>query len=300
MNTRSIKSRVLTLLVAVAFVAPMFPVASPSVAVAETPLTYGMVSVAVPGHTIPPVLGSSLITSGSVNTTAVANWVGQINTKTYSKMSQAKLTLNKKKKRLDYKKSVVGYKLDVATAKAQIAAELNAELASVNASTTMVSFKTVALATAVTKPKAQKFKAILVRLSLRKIYLYSSTESKTKIEKTYRCAIGRPAYPTPTGTFHIGKKVKNPSWTNGYASWSRNMPSYIGPGPNNPLGTRAMYVYTGLKGGHDTGVRFHGVPHSEDSSIGHAASHGCMRMHRKDVENFFPRVTVGTTVYIIK
>ena len=79
------------------------------------------------------------------------------------------------------------------------------------------------------------------------------------------------------------------------------MPAYIGSGPNNPLGTRAMYVYKGAKGGNsDTGVRFHGVPSSENSSIGHAASHGCLRMHRKDVENFFPRVTVGTIVYIIK
>ena len=59
-------------------------------------------------------------------------------------------------------------------------------------------------------------------------------------------------------------------------------------------------LMTGTSGGHDTGVRFHGVPHSEDSSIGHAASHGCLRMHRKDVENLFPRVSVGTRVYIIK
>jgi len=301
MNTRSIKSRVLTLLVAVAFVAPMIPVASPSVALAATPVTYGTFTVTVPGHAIAGVAGSSLITSGSVNTTAVASWVASIDSKVYSKMSQASLTLNKKKKRLDYKKSVVGYKLDAAGAKAAITAELNAELASVNASTTLVTFKTVALPTAVTKPKAQKFKAILVRLGQRKIYLYSSTESKSKVEKTYRCAIGQPRYPTPTGTFHIGKKVKNPTWTNGYASWSRNMPAYIGSGPNNPLGTRAMYVYKGAKGGNsDTGVRFHGVPSSENSSIGHAASHGCLRMHRKDVENFFPRVTVGTVVYIIK
>jgi len=94
MNTRSIKSRVLTLLVAVAFVAPMIPVASPSVALAATPVTYGTFTVTVPGHAIAGVAGSSLITSGSVNTTAVASWVASIDSKVYSKMSQASLTLN--------------------------------------------------------------------------------------------------------------------------------------------------------------------------------------------------------------
>jgi lipoprotein-anchoring transpeptidase ErfK/SrfK len=296
MNTRSIKSRVLALLVTAAFVAPMFPVAAPSVALAETPLSLGKVTVTVPGHTIPSVPGSSLVTSVSVNTTAVANWVTAIGNSVDRGMKNATLTLDKKKPRLNFKASVVGYKLDRATAKQQIIDELNAEL-SVATSTTAVVFKTVALKTAVTNPRVTKFgKTVVVSKSQRRIFLYDNH----KVIKTYRCAIGRPAYPTPTGTFHIGKKVKNPTWTNGYASWSRNMPAYIGPGPNNPLGTRAMYVYTGLKGGHDTGVRFHGVPHSEDPSIGHAASHGCLRMHRKDVENFFPRVTVGTTVYIVK
>ena len=88
-----------------------------------------------------------------------------------------------------------------------------------------------------------------------------------------------------------------PRWTNPGGRWGIGMPPSIGPGPNNPLGTRALYVY---KGKRDTGVRMHGVPPSENSSIGHAKSHGCLRMVRKDVENFFPRVTVGTIVYIIK
>ena len=42
------------------------------------------------------------------------------------------------------------------------------------------------------------------------------------------------------------------------------------------------------------------VPSSELSSIGHAASHGCMRMKRKDVEKLYNMIPVGTTVFIIK
>ena len=69
------------------------------------------------------------------------------------------------------------------------------------------------------------------------------------------------------------------------------MPETIGPGPGNPLGTRALYLSA-------PGIRFHGIPSGENWSIGQAASHGCMRMHRWDVEDFYPRVPVDTPVYI--
>jgi len=172
---------------------------------------------------------------------------------------------------------------------------LCSKIASITTSTNTTT--TIALVGTSTKPAkldSQLGKIIVEKLSKRRFWLYSNG----KLEKTYRNAIGQPAWPTPTGNFHIGKKVKLPSWRNGYAAWSMSMPAYIGPGPNNPLGTRALYVYNSK--GQDTGVRFHGVPHSEDYSIGKALSHGCLRMHRKDVEDFFPRVKVGTPVYIIK
>lgn len=286
MKTRSFARRVLSVLVALAFVAPSCPVASPAVA---APLTMDNINITLTstGRTLTFPAGSAISTASVVTTSVVTGWVNRMGSLVDKGMSNATLKLNKKRRRLDFKPAVTGYKLNRATAQQQIIAALLAEVGTGTSST-------VALSTTVIKPKVTKFgKTILVSLNLRKIYLYDNK----KVIKTYRCAVGQPRWPTPTGTFRIGRKVRNPSWTNGYASWSRNMPSYIGPSPNNPLGTRAMYVY---KGKSDTGVRFHGVPHSEDSSIGHAASHGCLRMHRKDVENFFPRVTVGTTVYIIK
>ncbi|MDR3685778.1 MAG: L,D-transpeptidase [Coriobacteriia bacterium] len=290
MNTRSIKSRALSLLVAVAFVAPMFPAVSPSVALADTPVSLGTLTVTSAGKTF-SIPSASLIDSASVvQTGAVEAWVNGIGASVDKTMSNATLKLNAKKTRLDFKAAVTGYSLNRPVARDQIIAELRSRVPTGTLST-------LPLTTTQTNPAITKFgKTILVSERLRKIFLYDNN----KVIKTYRCAIGQRAYPTPTGTFHIGKKVKNPTWTNGYAPWSKNMPAFIGAGPNNPLGTRAMYVYTGTSGGHDTGVRFHGVPASENSSIGHAASHGCLRMHRKDVENFFPRVTVGTLVYIIK
>ena len=43
-------------------------------------------------------------------------------------------------------------------------------------------------------------------------------------------------------------------------------------------------------------IGFHATP--ADYSVGHAASHGCMRMHRTDVERMYDLVTVGETVEI--
>jgi L,D-transpeptidase ErfK/SrfK len=67
------------------------------------------------------------------------------------------------------------------------------------------------------------------------------------------------------------------------------MPSYIGPGPRNPLGTRALYLNA-------SGIRIHGTNNS--NSIGTAASHGCMRLRRADIEDLYPLVPIGTPVFI--
>lgn len=150
--------------------------------------------------------------------------------------------------------------------------------------------KTVYAALDTIKPKVTRKnipKAILVVLSKYTIKLYKGT----KIEKKYKCAIGMRAFPTPKGKWKVTGKVKNPSWHNPGSSWAKGMPSVIPPGPSNPLGTRAIYLSA-------PGIRFHGT--AKWWSIGHAASHGCMRMRRADVENFYPRVPVGITVWIVK
>jgi lipoprotein-anchoring transpeptidase ErfK/SrfK len=130
-------------------------------------------------------------------------------------------------------------------------------------------------------------KAIFVRLSQRHLYLYNGA----KYERDYRIAIGQPEFPTPQGTFKIIRKVMNPSWTNPGSGWASGMPSYIGPGPSNPLGTRALYLNA-------SGIRIHGT--NNIGSIGTPASHGCMRMARADVEDIYPRVPVGTPVFILR
>lgn len=130
-------------------------------------------------------------------------------------------------------------------------------------------------------------KAILVVLGERRVLLYNNRA----VQVMYRCAIGQAQYPTPTGLFRIVAKAANPAWHNPGSDWARSMPSYIPPGPTNPLGLRALYLNA-------PGIRIHGT--YKIGSIGTAASHGCVRMANTDIVRFFPLVPVGTPVYIIR
>lgn len=129
-------------------------------------------------------------------------------------------------------------------------------------------------------------KTIIVSRAQRRLYLYKYD----KLEKTYPIAVGTPGYPTPKGWWTIVNKRYLPTWRNPGSAWATGMPAYIGPGPGNPLGTRALDLNA-------SGIRIHGT--SNNASIGTAASHGCMRMHMWDIEDLYPRVPVGTTCVIV-
>ncbi|MHB1018300.1 MAG: L,D-transpeptidase family protein [Coriobacteriia bacterium] len=150
--------------------------------------------------------------------------------------------------------------------------------------------KTIETAIVRTEPRvteSQLGPAILVDISERKLYLYAGGE----VSKTYGVAVGTPSHPTPRGEFEITLKRYRPTWSNPGSAWAADMPQTIGPGPSNPLGTRALNI-------NSPGIRIHGT--SADYSIGTAASHGCMRMHRWDIEDLYERVEVGTPVFIVR
>ncbi len=128
--------------------------------------------------------------------------------------------------------------------------------------------------------------AIIISTSANILKLYG----KGELRKTYGVATGTGGYPTPHGQFHVTAKRTNPTWYNPNADWSRSMPAFIPAGPTNPLGTRALNLNA-------SGIRIHGTP--DDASIGTNASHGCIRMHMKEVEELFEKVNVGTPVLIV-
>lgn len=133
------------------------------------------------------------------------------------------------------------------------------------------------------------FKSILVvKVGENKLYHYNGES----LVKTYDVATGLPKFPTPIGQFKVTQKRFRPTWVNpakGPGQWGAKLPAQIGPGPNNPLGTRAMNL-------NSPGIRIHGT--TADNSMGYNASHGCIRMRMSDVEELFERVEVGTPVII--
>jgi lipoprotein-anchoring transpeptidase ErfK/SrfK len=127
---------------------------------------------------------------------------------------------------------------------------------------------------------------IVVDVSDNTLQLYEGL----KVVKEYQVATGTASYPTPVGTFEIVDKKENPTWYNPAPdTWGADLPLSIGPGPGNPLGTRAMYLSA-------PGIRIHGTWSS--SSIGTAASHGCIRMHISDSEELYPLVEIGARVIV--
>lgn len=126
---------------------------------------------------------------------------------------------------------------------------------------------------------------IVIVCSERRLYLYRDG----KLVKTFPIAVGMPGFSTPAGNWFVINKRRNPVWRNPHMPWSVDMPEFIPPGPNNPLGPCAIDLSAPL-------IRIHGTPSLW--SIGRAASHGCIRMYPWDALELFDEVSVGTPVII--
>ena len=94
------------------------------------------------------------------------------------------------------------------------------------------------------------------------------------------------------GSNQVSAKVKWPDWRPPAQMRKRRpeLPAYMAGGPENPLGARAIYLGSSI-------YRIHGT--NEPSSIGKAASSGCIRMLNADVAELFQHVKVGATVTVV-
>ncbi|MGE5560570.1 MAG: L,D-transpeptidase family protein [Chloroflexota bacterium] len=108
---------------------------------------------------------------------------------------------------------------------------------------------------------------IVVDIDEIKLYL----KRGNSIVKTYDCAVGKPQTPSPVGYWTIVQKTEN---------------------PGGAFGTRWMRISCPWGG-----YGIHGT--NNPSSIGTAASHGCVRMHNRDVEALYDTVPIGTPVRIV-
>jgi lipoprotein-anchoring transpeptidase ErfK/SrfK len=122
---------------------------------------------------------------------------------------------------------------------------------------------------------ARPARRIVVSITDRKLAVIQAD----RVVKIFPTAVGAPASPSPVGVYKIVNSIPEPTW------YYRG--KVVGPGKANPLGTR--WLGLSIKG---YGIHGTNVP----SSIGHNASHGCVRMRNKDVEELFGMVEVGDQV----
>src|SRR5271165_2672167 len=113
-----------------------------------------------------------------------------------------------------------------------------------------------------------------------------------KLERTFEIAVGMEGLETPAGLHKIEWEEENPPWYVPKKAWAGALAgTVVPPGPADPLKARFMSF--------DGGAGIHGIDPSEYSSIGHDASHGCVRMRIPDVIALYSRTPVGTPVYIV-
>lgn len=131
--------------------------------------------------------------------------------------------------------------------------------------------------------------AILVDISSRALHYWSEDQS---IYKLYPTSVPLTEDLTRRGRTSIIQKVEGPSWRPTPSMLERNpeWPKFIPPGPDNPLGTHALYLswtYYRIHGTHDT------------RKIGRRSSNGCVGLYNEHIAQLFEMAKVGTQVLLI-
>jgi len=131
--------------------------------------------------------------------------------------------------------------------------------------------------------------AVLVDIQSRALHYWSEDQS---IYKLFPTSVPLSEELTRTGRTTITRKVEGPSWAPTPSMKIRNpeWPDFIGPGPENPLGTHALHLswqYYRIHGTHDT------------RKIGRRSSNGCIGLYNEQIAELFSLTEVGTQVLLI-
>ena len=134
-------------------------------------------------------------------------------------------------------------------------------------------------------------KGIIINLAEMRLYCFFSMDSR-KYVSTYPIGIGREGFNTPTGIYTITLKVKDPVWRvpESIRKEKPELPDFVPPGPDNPLGTYWLQLSVNGYGIHGTNMPY---------GVGRRVSHGCIRLYPEDIELLAGFVEPGTPVKII-
>jgi L,D-transpeptidase ErfK/SrfK len=130
---------------------------------------------------------------------------------------------------------------------------------------------------------------VVINLADMRLYYFGEPDAPPR---SYPIGIGREGLTTPLGTTTIARKKKEPIWrpTDRMRAEDPQLPEAVPPGPDNPMGTRAMYLGWPLYAIHGT---------NNPWGIGRRSSSGCIRMYPEHAEELFDLVEVGTKVTVV-
>ena len=131
--------------------------------------------------------------------------------------------------------------------------------------------------------------AILSDISSRALHFWSEDES---VYRLYPTSVPISDDLTRKGRTRVVKKVEGPSWAPTPEMKKRNpeWPDFIGPGPENPLGSHALYLSW-------TFYRIHGT--HDTRKIGRRSSNGCIGLYNEQISELYELSKVGTQVLLI-
>ena len=147
----------------------------------------------------------------------------------------------------------------------------------------------VTLPTAHILPDAGR-QGLVVNLAEQRLYYFGPPGTEPA---TFPLGIGKEGWTTPLGTTEIVRKKERPSWypPESIRAEKPDLPKVVPPGPNNPLGSHALYFGWPK-------YLIHGT--NRPWGIGRQVSHGCIRLYPEDIGRLFDLVPVGAPVQVIE
>ena len=147
----------------------------------------------------------------------------------------------------------------------------------------------VTLPTAHILPDAER-QGLVVNLAEHRLYYFGPPGTEPA---TFPLGVGKEGWSTPLGTTEIVRKKERPSWypPESIRAEKPGLPAVVPPGPNNPLGSHALYFGW-------PNYLIHGT--NRPWGIGRRVSHGCIRLYPEDIGRLFDLVPIGAPVQVIE
>lgn len=145
-------------------------------------------------------------------------------------------------------------------------------------------------------PAAPRQGLVINTAEMRLYHFEAAVENRPARVGVYAISIGRTGRETPLAGARVTRKAENPTWyptetiRKDRAERGEPVPAVVPPGPDNPLGTRALYLNL-------PAYLIHGT--NRELGIGMPVTAGCVRMYPEDIEYLYERVPVGSKVEIV-